>query len=215
MSRRNSEIDWDLLEALRWKHFEWKNTVNQHVLGDVYVPGEGDNPRVMLIGEAPGAQEEIEGRPFVGPAGQILRQLMGFAELYTEKQGPIGSRTAQPNCWLTNVVKFRPPRNRNPFPSEIGACRWWLHHEWIAIDCPRIIVAVGGIALSAIRGRQQGILNQSGRCYGFTSNHNGRQMWLWPMIHPSYGLRNKGTGIQELIEADWEKLATWLSRERR
>lgn len=205
--RSMSEIDWDALEALRWSHFELRGAYRFTDLSEIYVPGEGDNPRVMLIGEAPGATEEIKKRPFVGKAGIVLRDLMLLANLYTGYTPHFG----EANCWLTNTLKFRPPRNRNPTPKEIKIFRHLLRIEWLAIGSPRVIVPIGGIALTAIVGKPTGILAHSGKLRKATSR-DGRNLALWPMIHPSFGLRNKSA--QPLIEKDWEKFGAWLNDKR-
>src|SRR5258705_13812360 len=102
-------IDWDELEAL--EAIQWKDTAFAAVSAD-YVPGEGDNPRAFIIGDAPGAQEVIKRTPFVGPVGRVLRDLMANAGLYGEARSvpdiEFGVNGAGANCWLTNAVKFKP-----------------------------------------------------------------------------------------------------------
>lgn len=178
-------------------------------LSKTYVPGEGDNPQAFIIGEAPGAQEEVRRRPFVGPAGRVLRDLMGIADLNTEDQyadGRDSPPTAGANCWLTNTVKFRPPKNRNPTELEIKAARPWLTREWKAVGSPQLIIPVGKIALYALYGRWMSILKVAGKCRRETSKR-GFPLYVWPMVHPSFGLYNKA--VQPLLEKDWETLAAW------
>lgn len=100
------------------------------------VPGEG-NPQaeVMFIGEAPGYREDVQGRPFVGPAGQFLNELLGSVGL--------DRRTA----FITNVVKHRPPDNRDPLPEEIAACQDYLDRQIAAIN-PKIIVTLGRFSMA-------------------------------------------------------------------
>lgn len=197
------EIDWDALEALRWQHFKWKNVNRIRNLSDVYVPGEGDNPIAIIIGEAPGAEEEIKGRPFVGPAGRVLKQLMGIAGLYAK-------RTMTPNCWLTNVLKFRPARNRTPTAHEIMTVRKTLRQEWKAIGQPRLIIPVGAPALHAVYGQQISILRMAGKLSAAVSR-DGLDLAVWPMIHPSYGLRTESA--REMIEQHWIELGKWIDQE--
>lgn len=198
------EIDWSALDELQDWSYGWRAAIAPD-LSNVYVPGEGGNPQVMIIGEAPGAQEEIKKRPFVGPAGIVLRELMSMAGLYTGGTPELG----QANCWLTNVVKFRPPRNRTPYFPEIQVARFGLLEEWKAIRKPLIIVPVGAVALQAVMGRQISILRVSGKPIIVKSRTTwGMQMAVWPMIHPAYGLRN--VSAQDRIEQHWEIFAEWL-----
>jgi uracil-DNA glycosylase family 4 len=194
-------IDWEALVEVQDGSHGWRSAFPE--LSNVYVPGEGDNPLVMIIGEAPGAQEEIKRRPFVGAAGNVLRQLMGIAGLYS-----VTWPEAPANCWLTNVVKFRPPRNRKPTPMEIQAARPWLKREWAAIGKPRLLIAVGSTALEALTGKRYSILKVAGKpqCWPTTQ---GNSIWIWPMVHPSFGLRNKQ--VQPLLEQDWLRLSSWIT----
>lgn len=199
------EIDWALMDSLEDDHAGWRAiTTMSAPLGEVYVPGEGGGDiKALIIGEAPGAQEELKGRPFVGPAGVVLRQLMASAGLYA---APSARNRTFPNCWLTNVVKYHPPRNRKPTPIEIKLMRNGLRTEWAACGKPQLVIAVGGVALEAILGSRQSILRVAGKCQLRTSRE-GIPMALWPMVHPSFGLRNPP--VQPLLERDWERLAAW------
>lgn len=98
------------------------------------VPGEGPlNARIMIIGEAPGEREDEEGRPFVGAAGQLLTKLLNTVGIRREE------------VYITNVVKCRPPNNRDPEPDEIEACRPYLVTQILMIR-PQIIICLGSIA---------------------------------------------------------------------
>jgi DNA polymerase len=100
------------------------------------VPGEGNEAAtVMLIGEGPGYHEDREGRPFIGPAGQFLDELLGLA----------GLRRA--DVYITNVVKCRPPNNRDPQPPEIEACAPYLDRQIATIN-PRVIVTLGRYSMA-------------------------------------------------------------------
>lgn len=200
-------IDFDALDLLAEQ--QQLNPVFRH-LSTKFVPGEGDNAKAFVIGEAPGAQEEIQGRPFVGPAGIMLRRLMEFAQLTSDPEHPM----SDPNCWLTNVVKFRPPRNRTPTNDEIECAKPYLMREWDAVGQPWIIVPVGGIALRAIMGRNISILKVAGNHIKKISIHNGQLIDVWPMVHPSFALRMADTqpGLKELLENHWIKLGKWIAR---
>lgn len=198
-----SEIDWDELDRLgeeqsRDRHFR--------ALDRTLVPGEGDNPIAFIIGEAPGAQEVTARRPFVGPAGTVQRQLMSFAGLFVRSPWFVKGEP-ESNCWLTNAVKFYPPKrgnNRKPTPQEIAAARPYLRREWVAVGSPKLIIPVGGVALAAIIGREVSIIKYAGkpieRPWGPT---------IFPMLHPSFGLRG-GETVRQAIEDDWERLAEWM-----
>jgi DNA polymerase len=194
-------IDYNELDKLQQKHVELRCKFTS--LSPVFVPGEGDSPQAFIIGEAPGAQEEIQRRPFVGPSGHVLRDLMATVRLYAHP-----SEKVVPNCWMTNVVKFRPPRNRKPLFCEINAMRELLQLEWQAVGAPRLIIPVGSTALTAIYGRPMSILKTSGKMLCNMSK-GGKELYLFPMIHPSFGLRNPG--VRPLIERDWDTLKQWMT----
>lgn len=202
------EIDWDRLDRIQDRQQRCRNVAFLD-LSPVYVPGEGPNKTVgcMIIGEAPGAQEEIKCRPFVGDSGLILRELMSIAGLYTGQTPELG----EANCWLTNVIKFRPPRNRTPTLEEIKFFRVYLRHEWIAVGRPTIIILVGGVAFRAVMGRYASITKIAGKVMCYKSKQSGLGIHIWPMIHPSYGLRNPS--LQPLIEKDWEALEKWMNND--
>ena len=100
------------------------------------VPGEGrENADILFIGEAPGWHEDQQGRPFVGPAGQFLEELFGSIKL---KRGDV---------YIANVIKCRPPGNRDPLPDEISACRKWLDRQ-IELIKPKMIVTLGRYSMA-------------------------------------------------------------------
>lgn len=207
------EIDWNALDDIRHEQMHDPAFSGLH---QIDVPGEGDDPQVMIIGEAPGAQEAIRRRPFVGPAGQVLRQLMGVAGLYSREIGQASQNqtiTGQPNCWLTNTIKFRPPGNRKPTADEVSAARPYLVREWQAIGKPRVIVLVGGTALWAITGKEQSILRAAGKPFYEISKTDGLPIYIWPMVHPTFGIQNPQ--VQPLLEQDWQKLGEWLAKNQR
>jgi DNA polymerase len=103
------------------------------------VPGEGvDRPLVMAIGEGPGADEDAGGRPFVGKAGQLLDRMLAAIGLFRDK-----------NCFIANVVKCRPPGNRNPSPEEMLACFPFLARQ-IAVLRPKLLFCVGKVAANKL-----------------------------------------------------------------
>ncbi len=104
------------------------------------VPGEGDDrARLMLIGEGPGAREDATGRPFVGPAGKLLDEILAAIDI------------SRQSVFIANIVKCRPPQNRKPLPDEVAACLPYLHRQ-ITLIAPKVIVALGGTAAEALLG---------------------------------------------------------------
>jgi DNA polymerase len=130
--------------------------------------------RVMIIGEAPGADEDREGRPFVGRAGQLLDKMLAAIGL------------AEPDVHITNVVYWRPPGNRPPTPQETQACRPFLERQ-VALVAPEIVVLLGGSAAKEVLGVSEGILRQRGKWRDVVlGEHPVRVM---PTLHPAYLLR--------------------------
>src|SRR6266513_5599101 len=104
------------------------------------VPGEGNpHARILFIGEGPGQQEDRQGRPFVGPAGQFLDELLASIEL------------RRSDVFITNVVKCRPPNNRDPLPEEIAACDNYLDRQIAALN-PQVIVTLGRYSMAKFFG---------------------------------------------------------------
>ena len=153
------------------------------------VPGEGpENAKLMFIGEGPGYHEDQLGRPFVGPAGQLLESLLTS----------IGLKRDQ--VYIANVVKHRPPNNRDPLPGEIVACRPWLDRQLQLIK-PRIIVTLGrhsmemcfpGKSISKIHGTAQ---RKDGVVY-------------FAMYHPAAALHQQS--LRQDIQADMLKILPFL-----
>jgi uracil-DNA glycosylase len=182
-----------------------------------FVPGEGteEGAKAFIIGEAPGAQEAIKRRPFVGPAGAIQRRLMAIAGLRSVPSRIDVTRIDQEpreyvngapaNCWLTNVLHYRPPGNRKPTLEEIRTARPYLVDEWKAVGSPKLVIPVGSTAIQTVTNTNMSILKVSGRVMTFPSSPN---VYVWPMIHPSFGLRQPA--MQPIIEKDWRKLARWM-----
>lgn len=202
-------VDKVKLDRIKDEHIDLANLFPS--LSHRYVAGEGNQAQAFIIGEAPGAQEDIAGRPFVGHAGQVLRDLMRIADLYA--QPTVETTDAlYANSWLTNVLKFRPPNNRAPTEAEIKAFRPLLIKEWHAVGTPDLIIPVGGIALRAVTGRPLSILRAAGKCHKYLSAYTGKPLYVWPMVHPSFGLRMPA--VQPLLEQDWEALAKWRQKPR-
>lgn len=203
-----NKIDFDKLGEIEDGNHGWRAAL-QSGLSDVYVSGEGDNVEAFIVGEAPGAQEQAQKRPFVGPAGILLRRLMALANLYSAFDQIEVPRGKVANCWLTNTVHFRPPRNRTPTPMEVLAAKPWLLQEWEAVGAPLAIVPVGGVATRAILGKNISILRVAGECIVTRSKVRKVNCYVFPMVHPSFALRPENAPIRPILEQHWNKLGKW------
>ena len=142
---------------------------------------------LMFVGEGPGQQEDLQGEPFVGRAGKLLTQLI---------EG-IGLQRA--DVYIANVVKCRPPGNRDPEPEEIAACAPWLDRQLMLIR-PRVIVTLGNFATKLLLETKEGITKLRGQQFPFT--RAGVDAALLPTLHPSAVLRGGGQRLAE-IRADF------------
>ena len=157
------------------------------------VPGVGPAPaEVMCIGEAPGAREDEQGLPFVGPAGRFLDQLLGAAGLSRE------------TVHIANVVKCRPPGNRDPQPEEIAACNPFLERQIALVD-PLLIVTLGRFSMS--RWFPGASIS---RIHGQPKSFGGRI--VLPMYHPAAAL-HRGD-LRPVIEADFARIPGLLEQAR-
>lgn len=148
--------------------------------------------RVLVVGEAPGADEDAQGEPFVGRSGQLLTQMLGHANLSREE------------VYIANILKCRPPGNRNPAPEEIVACTPWLREQTRTIN-PEFIVTVGNFATQFILKTDLGVTKLRGRI------HTAGRFKVYPVFHPAYALRNRNTVLPQL-EEDFRLLGTLLQQ---
>jgi len=159
------------------------------------VPGEGKVPAdIMFIGEGPGYHEDQQGRPFVGPAGKFLDDLLAS----------IGLRREQ--VFITNIIKCRPPQNRDPQPDEIEACHDYLDAQ-IALVRPRIVCTLGRHAMAAVIDPRLSISKSHGIAYRKSGILNV------PLVHPAAALHKESW--RSTIEQDFRKLGQMLKREIR
>jgi DNA polymerase len=160
----------------------WKGTNNA-------VPGEGDSDsQVLFVGEGPGFHEDKMGRPFVGQAGKLLDKLLALVGL------------SRKEVFIANVIKHRPPENRDPLPSEITACRYWLDQQ-LEIIKPKIVVTLGRYSLARF------LLNAK------ISEVHGqpvkvKHQVMVPMYHPAAALRSRV--VMDRLSADFQKNAKIL-----
>lgn len=154
------------------------------------VPGEGvANPLVLVVGEGPGADEDEQGRPFVGKAGQLLDKMLAAIGLSRQK-----------NCFIANIVKCRPPMNRDPQPQESQACRSFLDAQ-IHVLKPKMILAMGRVALQNLLDTSIGINKMRGQFVDF------KGVPFMATYHPSALLRD-----ESLKRPAWEDLKAFKQK---
>jgi len=135
------------------------------------VPGSGaSNAKILIIGEGPGLNEDQQGLPFVGRSGKLLDELLAEVPLSRE------------DVFITNVVKCRPPENRDPLPDEVASCRPYLDRQMQLLD-PKVIVTLGRVSM--LRFHPTGKISED---HGKILEWEGRV--LFPLYHPAAGLRN-------------------------
>jgi DNA polymerase len=184
MIDKQTQLDQIATEIKNFKDLEIARKCTQSV------PGEGNpDARIMFIGEAPGFNEDRQGRPFIGQAGKLLEKVI---------QENLGMQ--RQDVYITNIVKFRPPENRDPLPEEIEACKGWLDKQ-IQIIKPQIITTLGRYSMSKF------IPNVTiSRVHGQPRNVNflDQKVIVFPMYHPAAALR-AGDVMKEFIN-DFDKL---------
>lgn len=131
--------------------------------------------RLMVIGEAPGRDEDVAGKPFVGRAGQLLDKMLGAIGLKED------------DVYITNVVYWRPPGNRTPTPQEVQTCEPFLARQ-IELAAPDVLVFAGGAAAKQLLGATEGILRLRGKWRTYTAG--ARRIRCMATLHPAYLLRN-------------------------
>lgn len=140
------------------------------------------NPKsdIMFIGEAPGAQEDIEGIPFCGESGKLLDNMLKWVGL-----------TRKDNFYITNTIFWRPPGNRKPTPEETAICKP-LVEKHIALINPKLLVLVGGTATTALLDTKLGITKLRGKFHEYTNSYLDKTIPVGILFHPSYLLRSPG-----------------------
>jgi DNA polymerase len=155
------------------------------------VPGEGPaHPDLLFIGEAPGLNEDRQGRPFVGQAGAFLEQLLALINLRREE------------VFIANIIKCRPPDNRDPLPGEISACVGYLDQQ-IGLLQPKMLVTLGRYSMAHFFPRES-----ISRIHGIPRQKDG--LTIFPMFHPAAALHQPSLKAQ--IEADMRKIPAVLSQ---
>ncbi|HEX3240210.1 MAG TPA: uracil-DNA glycosylase [Solirubrobacterales bacterium] len=159
----------------------------------VFGAGNAD-AELMFVGEAPGAEEDRQGLPFVGRAGQLLNQLMGEIGL------------AREDVFIANVLKSRPPGNRDPQPEEIAACEPYLFEQVRLIE-PKVVCTLGNFATKLLSGSQVGITKVRGTPQ--VHRLGGRAVFLLPLLHPAAALRTPA--MKEALRGDFATIPALLA----
>jgi DNA polymerase len=152
--------------------------------------------RIMFVGEAPGADEDRAGKPFVGVSGRLLDRMLAWIGLTRQR------------FYITNIVFWRPPGNRNPTSDEVAACLPFVHRH-IELVAPAILVTVGGPATQALLRRSDGISKLHGRWFEYQTPGLERPVPAFPIFHPAFLLRSpaqKRAAWRDLLVLD-QKLA--------
>jgi uracil-DNA glycosylase len=153
--------------------------------------GEGNKKaKLMFIGEGPGYDEDVQGRPFVGKAGQLLTRIIQSIHLEREE------------VYIANIIKCRPPQNRNPEPDEIKSCSPFLMKQIQAIQ-PKIICALGAFAAQTLLQTDAKITSLRGRTFDF------KGIKVLPTYHPAFLLRNPDKKRE--VWEDMKQIAEWLA----
>lgn len=157
------------------------------------VPGFGNpNAEIVFIGEAPGAKEDKEGRPFIGSAGKFLDEMLASIKIKRE------------DIYITNIVKYRPPENRDPSPEEIASCAPWLEEEIKIID-PLLIVFLGRHSMNHFFPKIK-ISEEHGELT--TGKYFGKLRNFLPLYHPAAALYNGS--LRETLKADFARIPKLL-----
>ena len=158
--------------------------------------GVGDpDADVLLVGEAPGFNEDLQGEPFVGAAGQLLNRLLGEIGL------------GRDDVYIANVIKCRPPNNRDPVQDEVDSCKDYLRAQITLID-PNVVVTLGNFATKLLMRTETGITRMRGRTYSWWQGRT-----LVPTYHPAAALRSGDRLIGDM-QSDFALVRDALSRPR-
>ncbi len=152
--------------------------LKRHATNTVFADGTPLG-RIMLIGEAPGRDEDLQGLPFVGRAGKLLDRMLGTIGLDRTK------------VYITNVLNWRPPQNREPTPEEAATCLPFLHRH-IELADPQLLILLGAVSVRHVLGINEGILRVRGRWDLYQSATLNRAIPVMPTLHPAYLLRQPG-----------------------
>jgi len=159
------------------------------------VPGEGNlQAELMFVGEAPGRDEDLQGKPFIGRAGQLLTKIIKAMKYRRQ------------DVYITNVVKCRPPNNRNPHQTEIEKCQEYLLTQ-IELIKPQVIVSLGKVATDFFLQSSLSMTALRGKFYDYG------KIRIMPTFHPSYLVRNEGNRrLKRMVWEDMKKVMAYLGK---
>ncbi|MGC9132955.1 MAG: type-4 uracil-DNA glycosylase [Nanopusillaceae archaeon] len=189
-----NELNEEILKCKRCPLYQFKKN---------YVPGDGNpNSKILFIGEAPGRDEDIQGKPFVGKAGQVLNE--NIKNIFNLDRKDV---------YITNVVKCRPPNNREPKDEEIKACSIWLEKQ-LEIIQPEIIITLGHYSTKWIFEyfgiKFNSIMKDRGKIYKV--NKWGKEIKIIPTLHPASTLYHKEW--RELFDNDFKLIKSVLNNNK-
>ncbi len=171
------------------------SALKRQATNTVFADGVAES-RMMFIGEAPGRDEDRLGKPFVGPAGQLLDKMLASIGLDRTK-----------NCYITNVLNWRPPDNRDPSPEEAAINLPFLRRHIELVD-PKLIVVLGAVAARHVMGISDGIMKSRGRWLEYRVGE--RMVPVLPTLHPAYLLRQPAH--KKLAWRDLQAIASRLEQ---
>ncbi|MBH68574.1 MAG: uracil-DNA glycosylase [Rhodospirillaceae bacterium] len=149
-----------------------------------------EKAQVMLVGEAPGAEEDRIGKPFVGASGQLLDKMLNSIGLDRN------------SVYISNILPWRPPGNRTPTPSEINSCLPFIQRH-IELINPRVLILVGGTSAKALLDKREGIMRLRGRWFDYRKHTTGTSIPTMPIFHPAFLLRSpsqKSNAWKDLLD---------------
>ena len=177
------ESNWSLaaaatnLEDLRRALAAFEGCPLKHTATNLVFGDGAPNARVMFIGEAPGAEEDRQGVPFVGVSGQLLDRMLKWIDLDRN------------SFYITNMLYWRPPGNRQPTAAEIAACQPFVERHIELVD-PELVVMVGGASAKALLGRAEGVKKLRGQWFSYATQTMSRPILATAIYHPAYLLRS-------------------------
>ncbi|QQS61768.1 MAG: uracil-DNA glycosylase [Candidatus Moraniibacteriota bacterium] len=161
------------------------------------VPGSGNKKaHILFVGEAPGKKEDETGEPFVGTSGKILNELLDSISI------------SRSEIFIANIVKCRPPKNRDPSPSEIILCKPWLLKQ-ISLIQPKVIVTLGRHSLKIFLGNDKNISECHGKNHTISFSKEIKAITIIPLYHPAATIYNKK--LKKVLFEDFQKLREFLS----
>jgi len=146
---------------------------------------------IMFVGEAPGFYEDRQGEPFVGAAGRLLNELLEAVGL------------SRADVYIANVIKCRPPDNRDPLPDEVDTCKPFLFQQ-IELIKPKVVCTLGNFAMQTLLGKKIGIMKVRGQVFQV------QEFFVFPMLHPASALHQGN--LNEPLREDFRKLKAFLDR---